>query len=158
MAYSNLITKTGLKLLNEELENLKLERPKVSLDIAEARSHGDLKENSEYTAAKEKQAMIEGRINELEQIIASVNVFEVSTVINKKEIRFGAICVLLDSNKKEKKIQVVSEFEANFAKGLVSIEAPFAKALLGKHEGEVVQISMKGELQEFKIKSVDYIN
>jgi transcription elongation factor GreA len=155
---NNLITRAGLKLLNEEIEILKnVERPKVILDISEARSHGDLKENSEYTSAKEKQALIEGRINELEQIIASVDVFEPSSVINNKEIRFGAKCLLIDSEKKEKIIQIVSQFEANFSKGLVAIDAPFAKALLGKKEGELIEISMKNEIHKFQVKKVEYI-
>lgn len=159
MPFSNLLlTREGVSLLNKELENLKnIERPKVIQDIAEARSHGDLRENSEYTSAKEKQALIEGRINELESLLSSASVFDPETIANKKEIRFGANCVLINlKTKKKKDIRIVSTFEADIKNGLISIEAPFAKALLGKMQDEVVTVMVGEEEQDFKISSVAY--
>lgn len=158
MSNSKLLTTAGANLLNAELEKLKnIERPAVIQDIAEARSHGDLRENSEYAAAKEKQVLIEGRINEIERIFSTVEIFDPINVLNKKEIRFGATCLLINEKmNKELKIQIVSAFEANFDKALISIEAPFAKGLLGKEEGETAEISMAGKMQEFKIVKVSY--
>ena len=154
---SNLITQEGLKRLNEELERLKNEeRPKVISDIAEARSHGDLKENSEYVSAKEKQAYIEGRINELEQIIANADPFDPELAPNKDEIRFGAKCFLKSDTGEEKSIQIVSPFEADLNKGLIAIDAPVARELLGKGIGDVVQIMSKGKKVDFEIKKVEY--
>ena len=154
----NLITRDGLNHLNAELENLKnIQRPLVIQDIAEARSHGDLKENSEYTAAKEKQALIEGKINELEQFILVAEVFEPTSVQDKSEIRFGAKCVLISADKKEeKRLQIVSPFEADLSKGLVAIDAPVTKILLGKKLGDVVEMMSKGKKQEFTIQDIKY--
>ena len=153
----NLITKEGFKKLQVELETLKsVERPKVIEDIAEARSHGDLRENSEYAAAKEKQVFIENRIAELESLTSELVIFEPETVANKKEIRFGAICTIEDSSKEKKKIQIVSPHEADFSNGLVAIDAPFAKALLGKEEGETFEAMTKGKKQIMKIIKVQY--
>jgi transcription elongation factor GreA len=155
---SNLITKEGLKRLNLELERLKNEeRPKVISDIAEARSHGDLKENSEYVSAKEKQAYIEGRINELEQIIANADPFDPDLTPNKNEIRFGAKCLLISQDAgEEKSIQIVSPFEADLTKGLIAIDAPVAKELLGKSVGDVVKLMSKGKKVDFEVKKIDY--
>jgi transcription elongation factor GreA len=155
---SNLITKEGLKRLNLELERLKNEeRPKVINDIAEARSHGDLKENSEYVSAKEKQAYIEGRINELEQIIANADPFDPDLTPNKNEIRFGAKCLLISHDAgEEKSIQIVSPFEADLTKGLIAIDAPVAKELLGKGVGDVVKLMSKGKKVDFEVKKIDY--
>ena len=154
----NLITKEGLKKLKNTIENLKnIERPLVIKDIAEARSHGDLKENSEYVSAKEKQAFIEGKIHEYEQLLASVEPFNSSTVVNKDEIRFGAKCILESVEGSETKhIQIVSSFEADFSKGLIAIDAPVAKILLGKKLNEEVEMLSKGKKQHFKIKKITY--
>jgi transcription elongation factor GreA len=154
---SNLITKEGLRRLNEELDRLKNEeRPKVINDIAEARSHGDLKENSEYVSAKEKQAYIEGRINELEQIIANADPFDPETAPNKNEIRFGAKCLLTSELGEEKSIQIVSPFEADLNKGLIAIDAPVARELLGKTVGDVVKIMSKGKKIDFEVMKIEY--
>ena len=154
----NLITEAGLKLLNDELENLRnVERPAVIADIAEARSHGDLRENSEYASAKEKQVFIEGRIAELESLMSRVEKFDPKTVANKKEVRFGAKIELTSTETKDKKhIQIVSPYEADLSQGLVAIDAPVAKVLLGKEVGDKVEMFSKGIKQEFKIKSVEY--
>jgi transcription elongation factor GreA len=158
MTTSNLVTLEGLKRLNAELERLKNEeRPKVIADIAEARSHGDLKENSEYTAAKEKQAYIEGRINELEQLIANADPFDPAMVTDKTEIRFGAKCQLIsEDGKEEKMLQIVSPFESDLTKGLVAIDAPIAQNLLGKRVGQEVMLMSKGKKVVFEVKKVEY--
>jgi transcription elongation factor GreA len=152
------ILKSGFDALKAKLDNLlDIERQKVSDDIGEAIKQGDLRENSEYTAGKEKQRMVEGRINELEQLLNNLQVFDASSVKNKKEVRFGAKCVLVDKKtKKEKTIQIVSEFESDFHKGLISIDATFGKSLLGAKEGETVEIKMGNEKREFMVKKVSY--
>jgi transcription elongation factor GreA len=154
----NLITKEGLERLHNELHDLKnIHRPSVINDIAEARSHGDLKENSEYVAAKEKQALIEGKINELEQFISIAEPFDPSDISDKNEVRFGAKCKLIGVEIKEvKNLQIVSPFEADLAKGLVAIDAPVAKILLGKRVNSVVEIMSKGKKQEFEISNIEY--
>jgi transcription elongation factor GreA len=154
----NFITKEGLERLNAELEKLKdVERPAVISDISTAREHGDLRENSEYASAKEKQILIEGRINELQQIISTVEVFYPNQVLDKKEIRFGAKCKLVSiSTQEEKAIQIVSPFEANLAMGLIAIDAPVAKSLLGKRVGDILTMISKGKKQEFQIKEIQY--
>ena len=158
MSNANFIKKRGLDLLTAELKQLKeVESPQVIDDIAEARAHGDLKENSEYKFAKEKQVMIQTRINELEYSLSIVSVFQPDEIADKKEIRFGAMCILKNQKDgKEKSIQIVSPLEANFSKGFIAIDAPFAKALLGKREKEVVQISMGDTKHEFLIESIKY--
>lgn len=154
---SNLITKAGIRSLNAELEELKnVQRPSVISDIAEARSHGDLRENSEYAAAKERQVLIETRINELEQLLQTVEPFEASSIADKTEIRFGAKCVLVAESKESKEIQIVSPFEADITKGLIAIDAPVAKALLGKKVGDVVEMASKGKKHPFKITKISY--
>ncbi len=158
MTSGQLVTKEGLKRLNDALNDLKnIQRPSVIQDIAEARSHGDLKENSEYTAAKEKQALIEGKINELEQLIMNAEPFEPSAVVNVNEVRFGAKCILVGVDiKEEKHIQIVSSMEADISKGLIAIDAPIAKVLLGKHLNDKVEIMSRGVKQAFKISKIQY--
>lgn len=157
-ANNNLITKQGLENLNALLNDLKNnQRPAVINDIAEARSHGDLKENSEYVSAKEKQALIEGKINELEQFISTAEPFDPDDIIDRTEVRFGAKCKLISVEGDEvKNLQIVSPFEADLSLGLVAIDAPVAKILLGKKLNEEVEMISKGKKLNFKITEIGY--
>ena len=151
---TTLITKKGFEKLEKELENLKnIERPKVITDIAEARSHGDLKENSEYTAAKEKQRYVEGRINELEVMIPGLDVFDPSTIEDKTKVRFGAFVVVLNTtDSKEIDCQIVSDFEGDFNSHLISISSAFGKAIVGKQKGDKFICNGK----KYEVLSVKY--
>jgi len=151
------MTMRGKKRLEEELKNLKYtERPRVIEAIATARAHGDLSENAEYDAAKEKQSFIEGRINEMEDKLAR------ATVVDPREIRtdkivFGATIEVMDCNNDEKKtFSIVGTDESDVKQGLLSIESPVARQLLNKTTGDVVTIKVpKGEV-EYEILSVKY--
>lgn len=151
------MTIAGKKKLEEELKHLKsVERPKVIEEIAVARSHGDLSENAEYDAAREKQGFIEGRIQDLEDKIARAQVVDTSQLQTDK-IVFGAIVQIKDlDNDEEKKYQIVGVDEADVKVGKVSIESPIARQLLGKKEGDVVTIRVpKGEI-EYEVISIRY--
>lgn len=151
------MTIAGKKRLEEELKHLKsVERPKVIEEIAVARSHGDLSENAEYDAAREKQGFIEGRIQDLEDKIARAQVVDTSQLQTDK-IVFGAIVAIKDlDNDEEKKYQIVGVDEADVKVGKVSIESPIARQLLGKKAGDVVTIRVpKGEI-EYEVISIRY--
>lgn len=151
------ITRKGKEKLEEELKKLKREdRPQVIQEIATARAHGDLSENAEYDAAKEKQSFIEGRISEIEDKLARAQVIDPSE-IKSDTVKFGATVELLDLNTDEKKrYQIVGSEESDVKAGLLSIETPIAKALLNKKVGDVVTIRVpKGEL-ELEVLSILY--
>ncbi|NBV49796.1 transcription elongation factor GreA [bacterium] len=151
------MTLTGKKKLEEELKQLKFtERPKVIQEIAEARSHGDLSENAEYDAAREKQGFIEGRIKDLEDKIARAQVVDPSQ-IKTDRIVFGASIQVKDLETDEvKHYQIVGVDESNVKEGKLSIESPIARQLLNKKEGDIVTIRVpKGEL-EYEVISVRY--
>jgi transcription elongation factor GreA len=151
------MTLNGKKKLDEELKHLKFtERPKVIEEIATARSHGDLSENAEYDAAREKQGFIEGRIQEIEDKIARAQVVDTKQ-IKTDRIVFGAIVEVKDLETDEcKKYQIVGVDEADVKEGKLSIESPIARQLLNKKEGDIVTIRVpKGEL-EYEVVSVRY--
>lgn len=154
---SHPMTVNGKKLLDAELERLvKVDREQVKAEIAEARSHGDLKENAEYHAAKEKQSHLEGRIAELQAKLGGANVVDVSKVQSDK-IVFGAT-VTLYNEEKEKSItyQIVGEDEARTSEGKISYNSPLGKALIGKEEGdEVIVKAPKGDLH-YEVEKVEY--
>jgi transcription elongation factor GreA len=152
------LTHTGAKRLREELERLKSsDRPRVIEAIAEARAHGDLKENAEYHAAREQQGFIEGRIKELEFALSHAQIIDLSTIDAGSRIVFGARVVLAacDSDQ-EVSYQIVGDLESDIKKGLVSISSPLARALIGKHEGDSVSIQAPGGLREYDIVEVRY--
>ena len=150
------MTPGGYKTVNEELKHLKsVERPAIIQAIAEARAHGDLSENAEYHSAKEKQSFIEGRIKELEGLIGRANVIDPKTLSGP--IKFGATVVLVDEDDAEKTFQIVGEFEANIEKGLLNINSPLARALIGKDEGDSVEVKTPGGDKDYEIVSVTYI-
>ena len=152
------ITKKGYKNLQEELKNLiKTDRPKIISDIEEARAHGDLKENAEYHAAKERQSFIETRIQQLNFLVANSEVIDISK-INSDQVRFGATVTYEDINSGETvSWKIVGEEESNIEAKEISIQSPIARALLGKEEGDDVTIKVpRGEI-EVEIKSVKYL-
>jgi len=151
------LTKEGFTALEQELKNLKgVERPNIIAAIAEARSHGDLSENAEYSAAKEKQSFIEGRIQELEAVISRAQVIDPS--LNKSDIvRFGAVVLVVDEDTdKESKYQIVGDYEADIEKNKISLSSPLAKALIGKEVGDVAEYTAPGGKKSFEILEVIY--
>ena len=149
------LTEAGFQMLDAELKTLKLEeRPAVITAIAEAREHGDLSENAEYHAAREKQSFIEGRIKELEGIISRADVIKVAAMSGT--IKFGATVALVDEDTDEEKTyQIVGEPEADLEAGRLNIKAPLARALIGKEEG--VDVNTPGGTRSYEILSVKLV-
>ncbi|NLC61148.1 MAG: transcription elongation factor GreA [Gammaproteobacteria bacterium] len=152
------LTVQGAQKLRAELEELKsVKRPAVINAIAEARAHGDLKENAEYHAAREQQGFIEGRIKQLESELSHAQIIDVSTLNAGSKIVFGATVELedLDSGE-ETRYQIVGDLEADIKQGLIAISSPVARALIGKHEGDSISIDTPGGTREYDIVSVSY--
>jgi transcription elongation factor GreA len=148
----------GAQRLRGELEELKsVKRPAVIAAIAEARAHGDLKENAEYHAAREQQSFIEGRIKLLEAELSHAQVIDVSTLNAGSRVVFGAIVVLADTQTDEEKTyQIVGDLEADIKQGMIAISSPVARALIGKHEGDAVTIDAPAGKREYEIVGVRY--
>lgn len=153
------ITVTGAELLREELRRLKTEaRPRVIQAIAEARGHGDLKENAEYHAAKEEQGFIEGRIREIESRLANAEIIDVTRLENTGRVVFGATVGLVDeTDGRNVTYRIVGEDEADISAGRISITSPIARALIGKHEGDVIVVAAPGGERSYEIVKVDYV-
>lgn len=151
------MTARGFARLDAELKTLKsVERPAVIRAIAEAREHGDLSENAEYHAAREKQSFIEGRIKELEGLIGRSEVIDVSRMSGA--VKFGATVQLLDEDTDEEKTyQIVGEAEARIEEGLLNMRSPLARALIGKQPGDSVEVSTPGGVRSYEIRDVSYI-
>ncbi len=152
------ITKAGLVRLKDELKRLKYtERPKIVKEIAEARSHGDLSENAEYHAAKEKQSHLEGRIAQIDHWIATAEVIDVSKLSGDRVV-FGATVKLSDADSgDEVQYRIVGELEADLKQGKISVTSPIARALIGKSEGDVVKVQAPGGTREYEISLVEFI-
>lgn len=152
------LTQQGALRLRTELEELKsVKRPAVIAAIAEARAHGDLKENAEYHAARDQQSFIEGRIKQLESELSHAQVIDVSTLNAGSKIVFGANVTLADvETDEEKRYQIVGDLEADIKQGLIAISSPVARALIGKHEGDSVVIEAPGGTREYEIVGVSY--
>lgn len=152
------LTATGAARLRAELEELKSkQRPAVIQAIAEARAHGDLKENAEYHAAREQQGFIEGRIKTLESALSHAQVIDVSTLDAGSRIVFGAKVVLADEDSgEERRYQIVGDLEADIKQGLIAISSPVARALIGKHEGDIATIDAPSGTREYEIVEVSY--
>ena len=153
------ITLQGLEKLKEELIFLKeKKRPEIVSAIAEARSHGDLKENAEYHAAKEQQSHNEGRIQEIEDIIARANVIDVTKISNDGKVIFGSTVFLqnLDTNEKID-YKIVGKDEADLKQKLLFFKSPIAKGLIGKNKGDLIEISTPSGVKNFEIIDVKYI-
>ena len=153
------LTTRGAQRLREELDDLKsTKRPAVIAAIAEARAHGDLKENAEYHAAREQQGFIEGRIKQLEAELSHAQVIDVSTLNAGSRIVFGATVQLANTETDEEKTyQIVGDLEADIKLGLIAISSPVARALIGKHEGDAVTIDAPAGQREYEIVSVRYL-
>jgi transcription elongation factor GreA len=151
-------TSEGYGRLKTELEHLKsYERPKIIREIAEARSHGDLSENAEYHAAKEKQSFIEGRIADLDDKISRAQIIEYSDADTNTQVRFGAFVTVSEEESGEAKTyRIVGDLEADLKAGLISLNSPIARALMGKREGDLVEVQAPKGAREYEITEVRY--
>ncbi|UDG83164.1 transcription elongation factor GreA [Candidatus Vallotia lariciata] len=152
------LTKRGADQLRDELQRLKsVERPAIIQAISEARAQGDLSENAEYDAAKEKQAFIEGRIAELESKLSTAQIIDPKSVDKDGRVVFGAIIDLEDLDSREKvTYQIVGDDEANLEHGLISVSSPIARALIGKLKGDVAEVQAPSGVREYEIIAVHY--
>ena len=150
------MTRAGFTALEAELKTLKSEeRPAIIKAIAEAREHGDLSENAEYHSAREKQSFIEGRIKEIEGVISLAEVIDPSKLSGS--VKFGARVTVVDEDTDEEKTwQIVGEHEANIEKGLLIVRSPIARALIGKDEGDTVEVRTPGGEKSYEILRIDY--
>jgi len=151
------MTAPGLQRLEEELRHMKsTERPSIIRQIAEARAHGDLSENAEYHAARERQSFIEGRIAELEEVIGSAEVIDVS-LLSGAHVKFGAVVRLVDEeSEREASYQIVGLHEADIKTGRLSVTSPLAKALIGKTVGDTVSVPTPGGDRSYEILEVRF--
>jgi len=151
------MTRTGHGALETELKHLKsVERPAIIKAIAEAREHGDLSENAEYHSAREKQSFIEGRIKELEGVLSLASVIDPASLSGN--IKFGATVTLVDEDTDEEKTwEIVGEHEANIEAGLLNIKSPIARALIGKDEGDSVEVRTPGGGKSYEVLDIKYI-
>ena len=152
------LTKQGYIALEAELKNLKgVERPNIIAAIDEARSHGDLSENAEYSAAKEKQSFIEGRIQDLEAVLSRAQVIDVANS-HYDVVRFGATVSVADEDTdEEKSYQIVGDYESDIEKNKISLSSPLAKALIGKEVGDTAEYTAPGGRKSFEILEINYI-
>ena len=152
------MTAEGYHALDEELKRLKtVERPAVIAQIAEARMHGDLSENAEYHAAKDRQGWIEGRIAEIEDKMARAQVIDVSR-LSGGQVKFGATVTVVDEDTEEEaRYQIVGEHEADVKRGRVSITSPIARAIIGKEKGDVVEVMTPGGGKSYEITKVEWV-
>jgi len=152
------MTGEGYRTLDEELKRLKTqERPSVIAAIAEARSHGDLSENAEYHAAKERQGWIEGRIAEIEDKMARAQVIDVSK-LSGAQVKFGATVTVVDEDTEdEARYQIVGEHEADVKSGRLSLTSPLARGMMGKEMGEVVEVSTPSGVKAYEILKIEWV-
>jgi transcription elongation factor GreA len=152
------MTASGLARLKAELKRLKVvERPKIVKEIAEARAHGDISENAEYHAAKEKQSHVEGRLLQVEHWIASAEVIDVTKHAGDRVI-FGATVTLEDSDSgDEVRYRIVGELEADLKRGRISVTSPIARALIGRSEGDSVTVQTPGGAREYEIQKLEFL-
>ena len=153
------MTAAGAERLREELHRLKTEaRPRVITAIAEARAHGDLRENAEYHAAREQQSFIEGRIHEIEHKLSHAHIIDVTKLLPSAKVVFGVTVVLADEQSGEElRYQIVGEDEADIKATRISINSPIARALIGKEAGDVVEVRAPGGAKVYEIVEVLYI-
>jgi transcription elongation factor GreA len=151
------MTSNGYRMLEEELKHRQtIERPRIILAIQEARAHGDLSENAEYSSAKEAQSLNEGRIGELESLISRAEVIEVSK-LSGSTIKFGATVTLVDEDtEEEKSYQIVGDVEADVKSGRISISSPIARALIGKKVGDTVEVNTPGGGKSYEVVEIAF--
>ncbi|HRD29059.1 MAG TPA: transcription elongation factor GreA [Caulobacter sp.] len=152
------MTAGGYTALDEELKRLKtLERPSVIAAISEARAHGDLSENAEYHAAKERQGWIEGRIAEIEDKIARAQIIDVSK-LSGNQVKFGATVTVVDEDTEDEgRYQIVGDHEADVKQGRISLSSPLSRAMIGKEVGEVVEVNTPGGVKAYEILKVEWV-
>jgi len=152
------MTADGYRKIEEEIRHLKtVERPAVIAAIAEARTHGDLSENAEYHAAKERQGFIEGRLMELDDLMSRAQVIDTSKLAGD-QIKFGATVTVIDEDTEAKAVyQIVGDFEADVKKGKISVSSPIARALIGKDAGDTVEVNTPGGGRSYEIVKVKYV-
>jgi transcription elongation factor GreA len=152
------MTAGGFKALEDEINHLKtVERPSIIRMIAEARAHGDLSENAEYHAAKERQAFVEGRVMELEDKVGRAEVIDVSK-LSGATVKFGATVTLVDEDTDaEMKFQIVGDMESDAKQGRISISSPIARALIGKTKGDTVEVAAPGGARSYEILKVQFV-
>ena len=151
------LTTTGAELLRQELQRLKtVDRPGAITAIAEARTHGDLSENAEYDAAKERQSFIEGRIKEIEAKLANAQVIEPKLLDAEGRCVFGATVELEENNGEAVTYQIVGDDEADIKKGKISISSPIARAIIGKYAGDQVEVQTPGGVRKYEVLEVRY--
>lgn len=153
------LTARGAEKLRSELDRLKkVERPRIIQAIAEARSHGDLKENAEYHAAREQQGFIEGRIKEVEGKLSHAQIIDVTRLPANGKVVFGATVDVVElDNDAEHTFQIVGEDEADTKNGMISVTSPIARSLIGKTEGDLASVDTPGGIREFEILDVRYV-
>ena len=151
------MTAEGYQALDEELKRLKsVERPAVISSISEARSHGDLSENAEYHAAKDRQGWIEGRIAEIEDRLARAQVIDV-TKLSGAQVKFGATVTVVDEDTEEEgRYQIVGEHEADVKAGRISLSSPLSRAMIGKEVGDVVEVNTPGGVKAYEILKIEW--
>jgi transcription elongation factor GreA len=151
------ITRSGAAALEDELKTLKsVERPAIIQAIAEAREHGDLSENAEYHSAREKQSFIEGRIKEIESVLSRADVIDPAKLSGA--IKFGATVTIVDEDTDEEKTyKIVGEPEADLENGLLNVRSPIARALIGKEEGDSVEVKTPGGEKSYEVVSIRYV-
>lgn len=153
------MTQRGAEKIREELNRLKtVERPRIIQAIADARAHGDLKENAEYHAAKEQQSFLEGRIAELDGKLANCHIIDVTKLNNEGKVIFGATVKLINlADDLEVCYQIVGDDEADYKESKISVNSPLARAIIGKFEGDSVEVQTPGGLVEYEVVQVQYI-
>jgi transcription elongation factor GreA len=152
------LTRRGADLLREELKRLKsVERPAIVKAIAEARAHGDISENAEYHAAKEQQSFLEGRIADIEDKLGRAHIIDAAAQAASGKVVFGSTVTLADADSGEElRYQIVGEDEADSKRGLLSVHSPIARAVIGKKQGDVVEVNAPGGIRELEVVRVDY--
>ena len=152
------MTAAGAAQLRAELHELKaVARPRITAAIAEARAHGDLKENAEYHAAREQQSFAEGRIAEIETKLANAHIVDIAALSPSDKVVFGSTVLFVDEDDgSEKRYQIVGEDEADIKKGKISVNSPIARALIGKYAGDIAQVQAPGGLREYEVLDVRY--
>ena len=153
------MTTAGAEALRKELDQLKkVDRPRISAAIAEAREHGDLKENAEYHAAREQQGFCEGRIQDIESKLSNAQIINITSIQNTGKVIFGVTVTIVDVDSDEEKVyQIVGDDEADIKSGKLSVNSPIARGLIGREEGDTVQIDTPGGTKEYEIDKVEHL-
>ena len=153
------MTTAGAEALRKELDQLKkVDRPRISAAIAEAREHGDLKENAEYHAAREQQGFCEGRIQDIESKLSNAQIIDITSIQNTGKVIFGVTVTIVDVDSEEEKVyQIVGDDEADIKSGKLSVNSPIARGLIGREEGDTVQIDTPGGTKEYEIDKVEHL-